>query len=145
MPPHGCCHSGFTFGSKHPILVRAMTIRKTETQRIVIVSNRLPFTVHQNEQGIHFDESVGGVATGLRALLSTGQNLPSQDSEYLWVGWPGSTISDDSRDQVRSKALAEFSCYPVFLSEQDLENFYQGFCNETIWPLFHYFPSSARY
>jgi trehalose 6-phosphate synthase/phosphatase len=122
-----------------------MTIRKTETQRIVIVSNRLPFTVHQNEQGIHFDESVGGVATGLRALLSTGQNLPSQDSEYLWVGWPGSTISDDSRDQVRSKALAEFSCYPVFLSEQDLENFYQGFCNETIWPLFHYFPSSARY
>jgi trehalose 6-phosphate synthase/phosphatase len=122
-----------------------MTVRKPETQRIVIVSNRLPFTVHQNEQGIQFDESVGGVATGLRALLSSAQNLPSQDSEYLWVGWPGTTISDDSRDQVRSKALAEFSCCPVFLSEQDLENFYQGFCNETIWPLFHYFPSYARY
>jgi trehalose 6-phosphate synthase/phosphatase len=63
----------------------------------------------------------------------------------MWVGWPGSTISDDSREKVRSKALSEFSCWPVFLSEQDLENFYQGFCNETIWPLFHYFPTYARY
>jgi trehalose 6-phosphate synthase/phosphatase len=122
-----------------------MIVRKPETQRIVIVSNRLPFTVQSNEQGIQFDESVGGVATGLRALLSSAQNLPSQESEYLWVGWPGSTISEDIRDQVKAKALSEFSCWPVFLSEQDLENFYQGFCNETIWPLFHYFPSYARY
>lgn len=122
-----------------------MTVRKPKTQRIVIVSNRLPFTVQQTEQEIQFNESVGGVATGLRALLSSAQTLPSNESEYLWVGWPGSTINDSIRDQVRAKALAEFSCCPVFLSEQDLENFYQGFCNETIWPLFHYFPSYARY
>src|SRR5919106_670933 len=116
-----------------------------KAQRIVIVSNRLPFTVVQDDGGIHFDESAGGVATGLRALLSSVQSSPADESEYIWVGWPGSTINDSIRDQVRAKALAEFSCCPVFLSEQDLENFYQGFCNETIWPLFHYFPSYARY
>jgi trehalose 6-phosphate synthase/phosphatase len=116
-----------------------------KAQRIVIVSNRLPFTVVQDDGGIHFDESTGGVATGLRALLSSEQSSPSGESEYIWVGWPGSTISDASREKVRSKALSEFSCCPVFLSEQDLENFYQGFCNETIWPLFHYFPTYARY
>jgi trehalose 6-phosphate synthase/phosphatase len=61
------------------------------------------------------------------------------------VGWPGSSIREEISDQVKSKALAEYNCCPVFLSEQDLENFYQGFCNETIWPLFHYFPTYARY
>jgi trehalose 6-phosphate synthase/phosphatase len=122
-----------------------MIMGSAKPQRIVIVSNRLPFTVVQDEGGIHFNESAGGVATGLRALLSSAQSSPSEASEYIWVGWPGSTISDDSREKVRSKALSEFSCCPVFLSEQDLENFYQGFCNETIWPLFHYFPTYARY
>ena len=122
-----------------------MPARNASSQRIVIVSNRLPFTVVQEGEGIQFIESVGGLATGLRTLLTSPQSSLSQQSELLWVGWPGSTISDDIRDEVRAKALSEFGCCPVFLSEQDLENFYQGFCNETIWPLFHYFPTYARY
>jgi trehalose 6-phosphate synthase/phosphatase len=122
-----------------------MTARATRSQRIVIVSNRLPFTVVQDAEGIQFSESVGGLATGLRTLLTSAQGLLSSQSEYVWVGWPGSTITAEICEQVKSKALAEYNCYPVFLSEQDLENFYQGFCNETIWPLFHYFPTYARY
>lgn len=122
-----------------------MQARNPESQRIVIVSNRLPFTVIQEGEGIQFNESVGGVATGLRTLLTSAQSSLSRESELVWVGWPGSTIRDEIRDEVRSKALADFNCCPVFLTEQDLENFYQGFCNETIWPLFHYFPTYARY
>jgi trehalose 6-phosphate synthase/phosphatase len=72
----------------------------------------------------------------LRKVLSANPN---------WRAMAGSTIRDEIRDDVRFKALSEFSCCTVFLSEQDLENFYQGFCNETIWPLFHYFPTYARY
>jgi trehalose 6-phosphate synthase/phosphatase len=122
-----------------------MAARATRSHRIVIVSNRLPFTVVRDGEGIQFSESVGGLATGLRTLLTSAQGLLSSQSEYVWVGWPGSTITDEIREQVKTKALAEYNCYPVFLSEQDLENFYQGFCNETIWPLFHYFPTYARY
>lgn len=122
-----------------------MPVRTAQSQRIIIVSNRLPFTVEQSGEGIHFKESVGGLATGLRTLLTSGQSSISRESALMWVGWPGSTILDETRDEVRSKALSEFNCCPVFLSEQDLENFYQGFCNETIWPLFHYFPNYARY
>ena len=124
---------------------KTMPSRNSVSERIVIVSNRLPFTVVQDGEGIQFIESVGGLATGLRTLLTSTQSSLSGESELLWVGWPGSTIRDEIRDEVRSKALSEFSCCPVFLSEQDLENFYQGFCNETIWPLFHYFPTYARY
>jgi trehalose 6-phosphate synthase/phosphatase len=114
-------------------------------QRIVIVSNRLPFTVLQENSGLKFDPSVGGVATGLRAFLSSTQNPPTSKQEYLWVGWPGATISDELKEAVKSQGLAEFHCVPVFLSEQDIEHFYQGFCNKTIWPIFHYFPSYASY
>jgi trehalose 6-phosphate synthase/phosphatase len=119
--------------------------RTAQPQRIIIVSNRLPFTLAQSGEGIQFKESVGGLATGLRTLLTSGQNSLPRESALVWVGWPGSTILDETRDEVRSRALSEFNCCPVFLSEQDLENFYQGFCNETIWPLFHYFPNYARY
>ncbi len=122
-----------------------MSDRKSPSQRIVIVSNRLPFTVVQDGEGIQFSESVGGLATGLRTLLTSEQSSLFRNSELLWVGWPGTTIKEEILEEVRARALSEFSCCPVFLSEQDLENFYQGFCNETIWPLFHYFPTYARY
>src|SRR5262249_61069836 len=82
-----------------------MPARNASSQRIGIVSNRLPFTVVQEGEGIQFIESVGGLATGLRTLLTSPQSSLSQQSELLWVGWPGSTISDDTRDEVRSKAL----------------------------------------
>ena len=121
-----------------------MNAATAEARRIVVVSNRLPFTVVEADEGILFQDSAGGVATGLRALLSS-PDSQSVASDYLWVGWPGSTISPHSQEQVKSRALAEFGCYPVFLSGQDFENFYQGFCNKTIWPLFHYFPSFAKY
>ena len=113
-------------------------------RRLVIVSNRLPFTVAETPEGVIFQESAGGVATGLRALL-TSQTSPRIAPEYLWLGWPGNTITAASQDAVKTRALEEFSCYPVFLSSDDFENFYQGFCNKTIWPLFHYFPANAQY
>jgi trehalose 6-phosphate synthase/phosphatase len=122
-----------------------MTFPSVEAQRIIVVSNRLPFTVTQGGDGIQFDPSAGGVASGLRALLFSAQSSLSAISEYIWVGWPGSTIDAELREGVRAKALSEFGCYPVFLSGDDFEKFYEGFCNKTIWPLFHYFTSNAQY
>ncbi len=111
-------------------------------QRIIVVSNRLPFTVTERAGELVFVESVGGVATGLRSCLT---KLQQWDNEYLWVGWPGSTIGDSLQSTVKDRALAEHRAYPVFLTEEEIENFYQGFCNKTIWPLFHYFPTYASY
>jgi trehalose 6-phosphate synthase/phosphatase len=114
-------------------------------RRIVIVSNRLPFTVEQENGEITFNQSAGGVATGLKSLLDTMPGVFSFKHEYLWVGWPGGAITDQQKSEVQSRARAEFRSHAVFLSEEDFENFYQGFCNKTIWPLFHYFPSNAEY
>jgi trehalose 6-phosphate synthase/phosphatase len=111
-------------------------------QRIVVVSNRLPFTVMEKAGELVFAHSVGGVATGLRSCLT---KLQHSQREYLWVGWPGSTIADSLQSTLKDRAMAEHRAYPVFLTEEDIENFYQGFCNKTIWPLFHYFPNFASY
>jgi trehalose 6-phosphate synthase/phosphatase len=122
-----------------------MTFPNAEAQRIIVVSNRLPFTVTHGSDGFHFEESAGGVASGLRALLFSAHSSLSAISEYVWVGWPGSTIDDELQAAVRAKALSAFGCYPVFLSGEDFEKFYEGFCNKTLWPLFHYFTSNAQY
>jgi trehalose 6-phosphate synthase/phosphatase len=65
--------------------------------------------------------------------------------DHLWVGWPGASVEVELRDRLIREALEKFQSYPVFLSAEQMEQFYLGFCNATIWPLFHYFPSYALY
>ncbi|MEO8287052.1 MAG: bifunctional alpha,alpha-trehalose-phosphate synthase (UDP-forming)/trehalose-phosphatase [Chloroflexota bacterium] len=111
--------------------------------RLLVVSNRLPFTATEVEGELQYRGSAGGVASGLSSYFSSkGANT----GDYLWIGWPGGTIRKSSnRDKLRRVALDSHQSHPVFLSQDDMENFYQGFCNKIIWPLFHYFPSYAQY
>ena len=102
--------------------------------RIIIISNRLPVTVEKYKDKLAYRPSVGGLATGMSSL--------QKDYECLWVGWPGI-----DRDQLNSKEranlikeLGKMGNYPVFLSQAHIEGYYNGFCNKTIWSLFHCFP-----
>jgi len=110
--------------------------------RILIVSNRLPVTV-LDECTLKLQESVGGLASGMKAYLDSADVASKYD--YIWIGWPGTTVKCHDRDQLSSKLALEFKAHPVFLSEAAMEKFYHGFCNRTIWPLFHYLPSYVVY
>lgn len=110
--------------------------------RLLIVSNRLPITV-LDEGELKFKESVGGLVTGLKAYLDSKGAQSSVD--YTWIGWPGATIKDQNKERLRSKIYSDLHAYPVFLSEASMDKFYHGFCNRTIWPLFHYFTSNVVY
>ena len=46
---------------------------------------------------------------------------------------------------MRAYGEKQFKCSPVFLPEESMDRFYHGFCNKTLWPLFHYFTTLARY
>ncbi len=108
-------------------------------RRIIIVSNRLPVSVFRRNGVLEFKPSVGGLATGMSSLKNF--------SELLWIGWPGiasDELTDEEKEQVFVNLAAE-NYFPVFLSRAEVENFYEGFCNKTIWPLFHYFPLYAVY
>ena len=114
-------------------------------RRLVIVSNRLPFNVEIKEGRPVFHPSAGGLVTGLASVREAHGQPGTIPAEHLWVGWPGTSVDDAVRGEVTRHALEKFRSFPVFLSEEQMERFYLGFCNATIWPLFHYFPSFALY
>ncbi|MEJ2110775.1 MAG: trehalose-6-phosphate synthase, partial [Acidobacteriota bacterium] len=115
------------------------------SSRMIVVSNRLPFTIKGKSEDLRFIPSVGGLSTGISSYLDSHNNSSSHSRNFMWVGWPGSVIDPAWRKEIKSKSLAEFNALPVFLSEENIENYYLGFCNRTIWPLFHYFQAYTKY
>ena len=115
--------------------------------RLLIVSNRLPITVIEEGGSLNFKESVGGLVSGLKSYLDSPRSSPSTKSinDYAWLGWPGTTVREKMKDELRSRLHSELHSYPVFMSEKTMDKFYLGFCNRTIWPLFHYFTSNVSY
>ena len=107
--------------------------------RLLIVSNRLPVSVTKRAGNLSFQPSVGGLATGLASFRESHQSQ--------WIGWPGiaaDKVSEHQKQEITDKLKKE-NCHSVFLSTKDVRNFYYGFCNKTIWPLFHYFPLYTAY
>lgn len=106
------------------------------SKRILIVSNRLPLKLTKKDGEIGFQTSEGGLATGLGSIYRQGQNL--------WIGWPGGEVDERERNAITDQLKQENLC-PVFLTQQEINDFYEGFSNETLWPLFHYFPTYSEY
>ena len=97
-------------------------------RRPILVSNRLPVTIGVDattgEQTL--SHSVGGLVTGLRPL--------HEGAGGLWIGYPGADPSDAIK-----RELDERNLVPVDLDPQDYNDYYEGYSNDAIWPLFHYF------
>lgn len=109
-------------------------------RRLIIVSNRLPVTVEKRKGELTFKGSVGGVATGLGAFHKT--------HESIWVGWaevPTARVSAEERENIRTRLAEQHACVPVFLTTEDVRDFYYSFSNRTLWPLFHHFTQYAEF
>lgn len=113
--------------------------------RLLVVSNRLPITAIEENGSLQFKESMGGLVSGLSAYLDSLKGSSFTKSKYIWIGWPGISIAKAQQNSLKKSLVKEFQAYPTFLEAEAMENFYHGFCNKTIWPLFHYFPSYVIY
>jgi trehalose 6-phosphate synthase/phosphatase len=113
--------------------------------RLVIVSNRLPFTVSVKGGQPQFTPSAGGLTTGLWSYLNRARAEAAERLDFLWVGWPGANIAPDQQAAVREFGQTHYNALPVFLPEESMDRFYHGFCNRTLWPLFHYFTTLAKF
>ncbi len=101
--------------------------------KTIIISNRLPVQLQIDKGEITAIPSVGGLATGMKSVHSGGDSL--------WIGWSGLTdeeIPDGLAPKI-DKALAEHGSSKVNLTEEEIDGYYYGFSNRTVWPLFHYF------
>lgn len=105
--------------------------------KLFIISNRLPVKVSEKAEQFLFTRSEGGLATGLDSLHT--------QYEKHWIGWPGLNVEKpESRQRIREE-LEKLDFHPVFLSAEQIENYYEGYSNSTIWPLCHYFFSYTQY
>lgn len=108
---------------------------------LIVVSNRLPVSVSRNsEGGFNYSHSNGGLGTAMSSLeLKNG---------YIWIGWPGIPSDDlttEDRQEITTHLMDNYSCIPVFQTAQQIADFYEGYSNDTLWPLCHYFPSYAAF
>lgn len=107
--------------------------------KTIFISNRLPLKITIDKNKVITKTSVGGLATGMKSV--------HRDTDSVWFGWNGlreEDIEDRHRPAI-DKALKDSGCVSVPLSALDIDAFYFGFSNKTIWPLFHYFTEYAEF
>ena len=107
--------------------------------KIHIISNRLPLSLSKLEDKIVLTPSVGGLATGMRSIY--------REFGGKWIGWPGINsheLTNKEKDKIE-RELRKESCLSVHLSHEEISLYYEGFSNNIIWPLFHYFSQYIEY
>ncbi|NMA74563.1 MAG: bifunctional alpha,alpha-trehalose-phosphate synthase (UDP-forming)/trehalose-phosphatase [Bacteroidales bacterium] len=105
--------------------------------KLIIISNRLPITIIEENNEYKVKTSAGGLATGLNSLETS--------LNKHWIGWPGIHITNQSAKDEISTKLSFHNFHPVYLTPQQIEDYYEGYSNSVLWPLFHYFFSYVRY
>lgn len=107
---------------------------------VIIVSNRLPMSVKKVDGKLEFSASIGGLATGLSSYATKRQSK--------WIGWPGIVAEEltEQDKQLIAKRLKKEHCYPVFLTQRQLDHYYWNYSNSVLWPFLHSLPTDpAKY
>lgn len=112
--------------------------------RLVVVSNRLPVVLRRSDgRDWNIVPGSGGLVTALSPVL--------RDRGGIWIGWLGAG-SEDLPDAPRLENLlkegtgiAGYTLTPVDLTKDEVQQYYSGFSNEILWPLFHDLPSRCNF
>jgi trehalose 6-phosphate synthase/phosphatase len=98
--------------------------------RLIVVSNRLPFALEPDEEGDWaITTSAGGLVSALEPVL--------RERGGTWIGWPGAAGEIPDGPFAKATRDAGYKVVPVALSKAERDEFYYGYSNEVIWPLFH--------
>ncbi|MGB0993055.1 MAG: bifunctional alpha,alpha-trehalose-phosphate synthase (UDP-forming)/trehalose-phosphatase [Akkermansiaceae bacterium] len=102
--------------------------------QLILVSNRLPIRI--NDSG-DVERTTGGLASALEGAGIEG--------DYSWIGWGGICEEEIENKEAYKKKLGAVNVYPVFLTEDELNGYYEGYSNSTLWPMVHYMVDRARF
>jgi trehalose 6-phosphate synthase len=119
--------SGESQGSKTS---KSSKKKRSGDSDFVVVANRLPVDLERLPDGTTtWKRSPGGLVTALEPLLRRRRGA--------WVGWPG--VTDDGPDDFDDEPIVQedLTLHPVRLSSSDVAEYYEGFSNATLWPLYH--------
>ena len=101
----------------------------SNAKRLVVVSNRLPVAIYQDGANWKIRPSPGGLVTALAPTM--------RQARGLWIGWPGCTDDAPARRLIDEMGNLDFDMEPILLTETEIDGFYAGLANKTLWPLFH--------
>ncbi|MCU1313778.1 MAG: trehalose-6-phosphate synthase, partial [Acidobacteriaceae bacterium] len=121
----------------------AATSATSSHHHLLVISNRLPISIKEEAGQLTAAPSSGGLVSALAPILAAYGGT--------WIGSTG--IPSDSQahqEQVRavlatSARTASVRYVPVFLTAEEQTNFYEGFSNEVLWPLFHDLQSRCNF
>jgi trehalose 6-phosphate synthase/phosphatase len=95
-------------------------------------------SISKRKGKVTIQPSPGGLATALRGLRLK--------KDIVFFGWPGYIPENKNEQQFIQTTLKEqHNCAAVFLSRREIDKYYYGFSNRTLWPLFHYFTSYCTF
>src|SRR5881227_167367 len=98
--------------------------------RLIVVSNRLPFALDSTGEDLWtVTPAAGGLVSAVEPVL--------RERGGTWIGWPGTAGEVPKTPLAEATRGAGYKVVPVALSETDRDEFYYGYSNEVIWPLFH--------
>jgi len=93
-------------------------------RRIIIVANRLPVARIRRGRAMCWEPSPGGLASAMAPVLKRRRGV--------WIGWTGS-----AGPAPRACEYEDVKICPVALSGSEVDQYYLGFCNASLWPLYH--------
>ncbi len=114
--------------------------------KLISISYRLPYRFSVSHGRLVTSPSAGGLATALTSYFDRSVEQAERFESLHWIGV--SDISKKIFDKVGESGVVErgeIKMHPIFITSQSKENFYDGFCNSVLWPLFLYFPSYVVY
>lgn len=112
--------------------------------RLIIISNRLPFSVEKQSEETIVRQSSGGLVSAIKSYIERDKDQ-DRYSDKIWIGSMDSNERDWKNANERGLLPDDFTLQPIFPDASTYRNFYNGFSNSALWPLFHYFPSLAQY
>lgn len=106
--------------------------------RLVAVSNRLPIVLKKVSNRWQIESGSGGLVTAMAPVL--------RNRGGLWIGWPGTTEKTRLQPLLDEASVKTgYKLIPVTMSPEEADNYYLGYANSIIWPLFHDLQSKCEF
>jgi trehalose 6-phosphate synthase/phosphatase len=99
--------------------------------RCLLVSNRLP--VAFNSKLNIFTPSSGGLVSAIKGLDATKVGF-----DFEWMGILTDDIEEDKINSLKTTPVGNLPCHPIIVSKKQYDRYYNLYCNDVLWPLFHY-------
>jgi trehalose 6-phosphate synthase/phosphatase len=122
-----------------------VVVQPNQPGRLVIVSNREPYTIQTHGNDIRIERMPGGLVSALDPVL--------RQRDGLWICWEDASKKVVEVDDVASdedsidwdKIQLPYQIQPVPLTQEEINHYYYGYANTRLWPLFHYFISKCNF